>query len=101
MYIVNTTFVIDPAAHEPWLKLMREHYIPSLQQAGYLELTFTRLIREEAPGDFTYSLQAEASSLDDYRRISNELLSQYETIAREWFDNRVQWFTSLLKRVEY
>ncbi len=99
MYILNTTFVVDGPAHTPFLELMRERYIPLLRQEGFPEMTFTRLIREEPAGEFTYSLQVAVPTLDDYRRVSEELFSEYERIARHRFGEQVLWFTSLLKKV--
>ena len=57
MYIVNTSFMVDPAIHDRWLESLRKHYLPLLAAQGFDKITFTRVLPATAEEHFTYSLQ--------------------------------------------
>ena len=78
MYIVNTSFMVDPAIHDRWLESLRKHYLPLLAAQGFDKITFTRVLPATAEEHFTDSLQA-----------------------RDLFGDKLMWFNSLLKKVEY
>ena len=83
MYIVNTSFMVEPSVHDRWLKFVTEKYIPALRARGFGKVVFTRVLSVDAEDHFTYSLQVNA---DDMEAL---------------FGQRVLWFNSLMKRVEY
>ena len=86
MYIVNTSFMVEPSVHDRWLKFVTEKYIPALRARGFGKVVFTRVL----------SVEAEA-----YRLIVDELFAEYAATAGALFGQRVLWFNSLMKRVEY
>ena len=50
---------------------------------------------------FTYSLQVNADDMEAYRLIVDELFAEYAATVGALFGQRVLWFNSLMKRVEY
>ena len=54
MYIVNTSFMVDPAVQTQWLDLVRKHYIPLIIDRGFARPVFTRVVSEEINEHFTY-----------------------------------------------
>ena len=93
MYIVNTSFMVEPSVHDRWLKFVTEKYIPALRARGFGKVVFTRVLSVEAEDHFTYSLQVNADDM--------ELFAEYAATAGALFGQRVLWFNSLMKRVEY
>ena len=45
MYIVNTSFMVEPSVHDRWLKFVTEKYIPALRARGFGKVVFTRAMR--------------------------------------------------------
>lgn len=41
MYIVNTSFMVEPSVHDRWLKFVTEKYIPALRARGFGKVVFT------------------------------------------------------------
>ncbi len=101
MYIVNTSFMVDPAMHQQWLDLIRKHYIPLIIERGYARPVFSRLITDSIPEHFTYSIQVEVPDIPAYNTLTQEIFSEYTEIAGPLFGDRVLWFTSLLKKEDY
>ena len=99
MYIVNTTFIVDFAVHESWLNVIKNMYIPFIKEAGFNEITLTRVISIEAAGEFTYSLQVGLCDLEQYHRFSKTVLVEYDTLATPIFGEKVVLFTTLLKKI--
>ena len=101
MYIVNTSFMVEPSVHDRWLKFVTERYIPALRARGFGKVVFTRVLSVDAEDHFTYSLQVNADDMEAYRLIVDELFAEYAATAGALFGQRVLWFNSLMKRVEY
>ena len=93
MYIVNTSFMVDPAIHDRWLESLRKHYLD--------KITFTRVLPATAEEHFTYSLQVDVGDMPRYKRLVGELFEEYAATARDLFGDKLMWFNSLLKKVEY
>ena len=87
MYIVNTSFMGEPSVHDRWLK--------------FGKVVFTRVLSVDAEDHFTYSLQVNADDMEAYRLIVDELFAEYAATVGALFGQRVLWFNSLMKRVEY
>ena len=69
MYIVNTSFMVEPSVHDRWLKFVTEKYIPALRARGFGKVVFTRVLSVDAEDHFTYSLQVNADDMEAYRLI--------------------------------
>ncbi len=100
MYRLNITFVVEPPVQERWLELMRSKFIPFLRDAGYDDLTFSRVISVEAVDHLTYSLLVAFDSMVDHQRITRELFNEYTAVAEPLFGVQVLWFMSLMKTLE-
>ena len=100
MYIVNTSFMVEPSVHDRWLDFIKKQYIPALAARDFRRVVFTRLLSASAEDHFTYSLQVELDDMDRYRQFSEELFPEYTAIATGLFNDKVLWFNSLLKRVD-
>ena len=101
MYIANTSFMVDPPVHERWLELLTKYYIPFLRERGFENPVFTRVLSADAEDHFTYSLQVPVADMEQYGRLSGELFAEYVAVADPLFGERVVWFASLMKRVDY
>ena len=101
MYIVNTSFMVDPAIHDRWLESLRKHYLPLLAAQGFDKITFTRVLPATAEEHFTYSLQVDVGDMPRYKRLVGELFEEFAATARDLFGDKLMWFNSLLKKVEY
>ena len=99
MYLVNTSFIVEPPVHDRWLAIVADHYIPLLRARGYTVVALSRVISVEAPDHFTYSLLVEAEDMRRYHELTEELFAEYLTIADPLLGSRVVWFTTLMKKL--
>lgn len=99
MYIVNTSFFVDPSAHNAWLEVINNKYIPFLEQSGYGIIAFSRVLANEANDHYTYALMVDCPDLPSYSRLTEELFGEYLALADTMFGQKVSWFTTLMKRV--
>ena len=99
MYIVNTTFIVSPVHHEQWLKLVREDYIPLLEDSGFGGAVLSRVLSQQAEEHFTYSLMVDVASVPDYHLITGPLFDRYRAMAEPLLGEPPVWFTTLLKKV--
>ncbi|MDD3108117.1 MAG: DUF4286 family protein [Alistipes sp.] len=100
MYIVNTSFMVDPSVHDCWMESLRKHYLPLLQQEAFGRVTFTRVLSAGPEDHYTYSLQIEVDTISQYKHLTEELLTDYTQILQTLFADRVLWFNSLMKQIE-
>ena len=100
MYIVNTTFVIEPQVLPQWLDLIKQRYIPFLGSCGFGKSTLTQIISVEAVDHFTYSLQVRVEDITAYKKLTEELFNEYITVADAMFRTKVVWFNSLMKIIQ-
>ncbi len=67
MYIVNTSFMVEPPVHERWYDLFVHKFMPYLREAGFGEsadggqrrILFTRVLTDSGDPHYTYSLQSQ------------------------------------------
>lgn len=100
MYLVNTTFSVEPAVHGQWLRLIREDYIPMLGRKGYDVAAFSRVLHAENTGHYTYSLLVRVPDIPHYQELTGEIFAEYTALAGELWGSHVLWFTSLMKIIE-
>lgn len=100
MYIINTSFIVEPPAHNQWYEFFTLKFIPYLRQTGFENLIFTRVLTDENNAHYTYSLQITESTITDYQRFSAEAMTEYSTVAAPWFAEKALHYTSLLKIIE-
>ncbi|MEG1608024.1 MAG: DUF4286 family protein [Mucinivorans sp.] len=99
MYIINTTFVVEPSAHGRWYEFFLQKFVPLCRAEGFSELTFTRVLHEDTQGHYTYSLQVAVDSIPEYQRFVAEIMTDYGSTVLSVFGEQVLHFTTLLKRI--
>ncbi len=101
MYIVNTSFFVDPGVHNTWLGILKDKYLPFLKNEGCRIVSFSRVISDGPVEHFTYSLITEAEDLTKYNKYVDELFAEYERLAGMMFGEKVTTFTTLMKKIEH
>lgn len=99
MYIVNTTFVVQPSVHGAWYEFFTEKVIGHVNELGFSVLAFTRILHEQSDGHYSYSLQVEVDEIGDVQRYRELVVGQYVDMARKLYGEQALHFTSVLKRV--
>lgn len=97
MYIVTTTFVVEPSVHGRWYEFFTEKFVPTLHPR---RTVFTRVMNEQSDGCYTYSLQVDAIDIADYQHIECELIGDYVEFSKKMFGDKALHFTTLLKKIE-
>ena len=104
MYIVNTSFMVEPVVHSRWYDLFEHRFIPYLRSSGFgtapYRIVFTRVLTDTGDSHHTYSLQVEVLDTGEYQRFMQEVMGEYATIARPLFGEKVLYFTTLLKPID-
>lgn len=100
MYLVNTTFAVEPRIHGQWLRIITENYVPLIESRGYRIVALSRVLSAEAVEHYTYSLLVEAEDIERYKELTGEIFAEYAAIAGPMFGSDVVWFTSLMKKME-
>lgn len=98
MYLVNTSFAVEPAVHDRWLGIIKGHYIPLLKERGYEVVALSRVISVEPVQHFTWSLLVAVPDMARYAELTEEVFSRYLALADSLFGEGVMWFTSLMKK---
>lgn len=101
MYIVNTSFFVDPGVQNAWLGILMDKYLPFLKNEGCRIVSFSRVLSNDPVDHFTYSLITEAGDLAQYSRYVDELFAEYERLAGMMFGEKVTTFTTLMKKIEH
>ena len=98
MYLVNTSFVVEPNLLERWIGIIKQSYIPLLDKAGFTVAAFSRVISVDPIEHFTYSLLVEVPDMARYKELTEDLFGEYLAIADPMFGSGVLWFTTLMKK---
>ena len=98
MYLVNTSFAVEPAVRELWAGIIKERYIPLLKLRGYTVAAFSRVISVEPVQHFTYSLLVEVPDMLRYAELTGDVFGEYLAVADPLFGDSVMWFTTLMKK---
>ena len=101
MYILNTSFMVDYDVHERWLETFGGRFLPFLREAGFDGMIFSRVVSNGNEGHFTYSLQIPLADLSRYKEYTEDILGDYAATIAPAFGEKVLWFVSLLKKIEY
>lgn len=99
MYIINTTFVVEPKIHNQWYKFFIEKFIPAIQQQNFQIIALTRILAENNTGNYAYSLQITVDQIPEYQRYMQEPLEEYVEMAKSLFGEEALHFTTLLKKI--
>ncbi|MFI3263088.1 MAG: DUF4286 family protein [Rikenellaceae bacterium] len=100
MYIINTSFMIEPAVHGQWYEFITKKFIPYLKSVGYEEIIFTKVLSENIEKHHTYSIQIPLETIPDYQKYVNEIFDEYISIAKPIFGANVVYVNTLMKKVQ-
>ena len=101
MYIISTTFAVEPPIHGLWYKFITEKFLPRLEQDSGESPVFTRVLSQAAEEHYTYSVQCRCSDIPFYNRFMSHIMADYTEIAEPMFGDKALYFTTLLKRIDY
>lgn len=100
MIIYNVTINVDHAAHDAWLRWMKETHIPEVMETGlFLENRMLRLIGDEDSGGVTYAVQYTAASMSDYEKYRDLHAPRLQQKTLELFRDQFTAFRTLLETV--
>lgn len=97
MYIVSTTFIVEPSVHGQWYEFFTKKFVPSLSARSTV---LTRVLTDSGDAHYTYSLQVDAIDIADYQLFTTEDLDQCVEFCANLFGDKVLHFTTLLKKIE-
>lgn len=100
MYIINTTYVIEPPIHGQWYDIFTTKYVPFLRSAGFEKMVMTRVLSEDKVSHYTYSLQVEVDDIATYQRFMSDAMGEYNQIATPLFGESALHFCTLLKKID-
>lgn len=100
MYIINTSFMVEPPVHDRWYEFMTGRFVERVWATGFEGLVFSRLLAEQNEGHYTYSLQIRAADISEYQRFMEVIMAEYDPMVGDLFEGKVLHFTSLLKIIE-
>ncbi len=101
MYIISTTFAVDPPVHGLWYKFVTEKFLPRLEEESGESPVFTRVLSQIPEDHYTYSVQCRCADIPFYHRFMSRIMADYMEIAEPMFGDKVVYFTTLLKRIDY
>lgn len=98
MYIYNVTTNIDEAAHDQWLKWMRETHIPDVLATGkFLNAKMCKVLIEEEMGGYTYSVQFTVTDKETLQKYYAEDADKLRTEASKLFSGKFVSFRTELE----
>lgn len=99
MIIYNVTVNIDAAAHDEWLKWMKEVHIPDVLKTGlFTQSKICKVLVEEESG-ITYSIQYTCRTSADYETYKNQHAAALQKEHTERFGGKFVAFRTLLEVV--
>lgn len=101
MYIISTTFAVDPPVHGLWYKFVTEKFLPRLEEESGESPVFMRVLSQTTEDHYTYSVQCRCADIPFYHRFMGRIMADYMEIAEPMFGDKVLYFTTLLKRIDY
>lgn len=99
MYIVNTSFIVEPQVHDRWFEFLTLKVIPQITAQEFQILAFTRVLNDSPQPHHTYSLQVVADDIPQYQRFMSEIIGDYASIAKKLFAESALHITTLLKKI--
>lgn len=96
MYIFNITFVVEPTADEAWSARLHSDFLPNL---GGRKTVLCRVLSEHHEGHFTYSLQVECDTMDDYKELKQSVDTVWGESCKTLFGEQVLHFDTLMKKI--
>lgn len=100
MIIYNVTVNIDHAAHDEWVRWMRDVHIPDVMATGYfLENRFARVLVDDQ-GGVTYSIQYLCKNMLDLEEYQRDHAARLQADHAKKFEGKYVAFRTLLETVD-
>ncbi|TNF31796.1 MAG: DUF4286 family protein [Bacteroidetes bacterium] len=100
MIIYNVTVNIDHAAHDEWVRWMRDVHIPDVMATGYfLENRFARVLVDDQ-GGVTYSIQYLCKNMLDLEEYQRDHAPRLQADHTKKFEGKFVAFRTLLETVD-
>lgn len=101
MYIISTTFVVEPKVHGLWYKFLTEKFLPRLEEESGKKVVFTRVLHQTKESHYTYSVQCDCRDIPFYQRFMEQIMADYSEVAEPMFGDKVLYFITLLKKIDF
>ena len=101
MYIVNTSFFVDPSVYNAWFDILTTKFLPFLKNQECEIVSFARILSNEPAEHYAFSLITKAEDMPGYQRYMDELLPEYDRLAQAMFGERVMALTTLMKKIDH
>lgn len=100
MYLLNTTFVIQPGAFSNWKKFIKSVYIPlSLDELKFEDVTIMKIYAQQEDGDLTYSVQFKTPHIEYIQFYQQEIQPRLLRELGKVFGDTVLPFSTILEEV--
>ena len=97
----NVTVKIENAAHDEWLKWMKEIHVPDVMNTGkFLESKICRLLEMDESDGKTYSFQYLAPDMKTFREYQNEFSKALQKDHTDKYKGKYVAFRSLMEVVD-
>lgn len=100
MIIFNDTIIVEEAAHEKWLKWIKEIHIPAVMATGYFTSYQVLNVIDSPNEGVTYCIQYQTDSLEKFNHFYNKHLHQLQENHNQEFENQFVIFNTLMQTVD-
>lgn len=97
MILYNVTVKISNAAHDDWLKWMREVHIPDVMATGlFIENKFCRIFDDQEDGT-TYAIQYYTKDMTSFEEYQNKHAKALQKEHTDRYENQYFAFRTLME----
>ncbi|HEY1870284.1 MAG TPA: DUF4286 family protein [Chitinophagaceae bacterium] len=100
MIVYNITIKIDPQIEKDWIEWQKNENIPEIMATGlFSEYKFYRLLEQDDTEGITYVMQYFTSSLENYKRYTEEYALKMQKKTFEKWKHQFIAFRTIMKIV--
>jgi len=100
MIVYNITIKIDPLIETEWLHWQKNEHIPDVMTTGLFDdHKFFRLLEEDKTEGITYVVQYFTSSIENYKKYTEQFAPQLREKALAKWGNRFIAFRTIMQVV--
>jgi hypothetical protein len=101
MIILNTTFIVEDARMESFLRWARETYLPALRDANiFTDATMAKVMAQLEPGTSSVAIQAKSPDLEAATRWHDETAAMLKDDLSARFEGKALFFTTYMDVIE-
>jgi hypothetical protein len=98
MIIYNVTTKVGWAVNDPWLRWMRDEYIPLMLNTGcFFESQILRLLEVDEDEGPTYAIQYFAHTTSDYRKYIQQYAARLRQQSHDKWGEQIVAFRSVME----